>query len=253
MVDRPRSAFFLLLSGQAPRLAGRLETPLSRPGPERDPITQADKGASLPRPGCDPVQCHAVSQAVTHTLLAPQPCRPAGHGIQHAGSGLGGLGSQQNGPPRGLHAIWTRLACGRPATFSRGKPTSIQTGGRIPVFVFRDFVLSSSHVVRSSRSNPTETLCLISCFARNKQQAAFQVVHTHLGTSDGGLISRPQPQPSFRPPLSPSNHSFRYLRLAATSQPIVPCCVALPTTSKRPSFECRRLRVTVTKSHEHGC
>jgi hypothetical protein len=155
VVDRPRSAFFLLLSGQAPRLAGRLEPPCLGQGPSgtrsRKPTRGHpchDQAATSPRP------------PMPRSLPSPHSQLPHNHAAQQGTASNmqvhGWSRLTTNGPPRGLHAIWTRLGCGRPDTFNRG--AHVDPDGRAnPSFVFRDIVLSFSRTVHSLTSNPTET------------------------------------------------------------------------------------------------
>jgi hypothetical protein len=134
-VDRPRSAFFLLLSGQAPRLAARLEHPCLGQGLSGTRSRKPTRGHPYndrPPPRSNATQSSpSLPPPPRSTTKLPSRAR---HPTCRFRAGWSRLTTKRP-PPRGLHAIWTRLACGRPATFNRG--AHVHPDGRAnPSFCF---------------------------------------------------------------------------------------------------------------------
>lgn len=158
-------------------------------GPKRDTIRQASKGPPLFSAG-------KSARPPTHPTPAPAPLptpQPMPHtprqGAQPAGSaGSSGPGRQIMAPRRSqLHAIQTRLACGRSTTFSRGAHCTHGRATRTGSFA----ILKIPSFVQIPNSIPPlhagSEISFICPLALDPEQQSFGAALT-LGTS-GGLTT----------------------------------------------------------------
>jgi hypothetical protein len=195
-VDRPRSAFFLLLSGQAPRLAGRLEHPCLGQGLSGTRSRNSTRGhpchdqAAAGHPGPMPRSPHPPPPRSTTKL--PSKAR---HPTCRFRAGWSRLTTKRP-PQRAPRDLDASCLYGRPDTFNRG--AHVHPDGRAnPSFCFSRHCLSYlsfSHPVRSLISDPTETLRfrLTGCFGPGQATSSLPSgpsapqdwTATRLGTSN---------------------------------------------------------------------